>query len=234
MKIVVFSDIHGNQYAVRSFLKQIESISYDRLVFCGDIFGYYYGQNEVLDSLSGLQGLLWLKGNHDKYALDIYDGKSDPEYYIKNYGHSYSDLRTKYSADRMGFLAKLPERAEIRAGGKTIGFFHGTPEDALEGRLYPDNEIADSPVYQAYDYVVMGHTHFRMDRRLGGTRVLNPGSLGQQRDGKGCGFLVLDTDEDTVWYQDVSYDKDALYQEIDMYDKELKKLKTVLERRAVE
>lgn len=234
MKIVVFSDIHGNQYAVRSFLKQIESLSYDKLVFCGDVFGYYYGQNEILDSLSSLRDMIWLKGNHDKYASDVYRGIADPKFYIENYGHSYFEMKRKYPADKMRMLERLPEKAEIQAEGKRIVFFHGTPEQMLEGRLYPDNEVKNREAYKIYDYVILGHTHFRMDRRVGKTRILNPGSLGQQRDGKGCGFLILDTERDEVRYQEILYDKAALYKEIDKYDKDLKKLKTVLERRVLE
>ena len=97
MKLVVFSDIHGNSYALDAFLKKIKTISYDYLVFCGDIFGYYYNQKEIIRKLSEMDGLIWLKGNHDAYFLEIYQRNVNAEYYIEQYGHSYDDIRKRYN-----------------------------------------------------------------------------------------------------------------------------------------
>jgi len=43
MKICIFSDIHGNQYALKAFMREISNYDIDQFIFCGDIFGYYYG-----------------------------------------------------------------------------------------------------------------------------------------------------------------------------------------------
>ena len=42
VKLLVFSDIHGNTLALESFLKELPSFLYDKIIFLGDIFGYYY------------------------------------------------------------------------------------------------------------------------------------------------------------------------------------------------
>ena len=49
MRIVIFSDIHGNIYSFKEMMKFISAESADVKVFCGDICGYYYGQNEIID-----------------------------------------------------------------------------------------------------------------------------------------------------------------------------------------
>ena len=79
MRLVIFSDLHGNSLALDAFLKKIEKLSYDRLIFCGDIFGYYYNQKTIIRTLSAINGLIWLKGNHDAYFQRIYEGKEDAE-----------------------------------------------------------------------------------------------------------------------------------------------------------
>lgn len=50
MKIAICSDIHGNQYALNNFFKDIETQKIDKVLFLGDVFGYYYGQKECLQN----------------------------------------------------------------------------------------------------------------------------------------------------------------------------------------
>ena len=51
MKILFFSDFHGNKYVLPGLVKLIDKIKPDQIVFCGDIFGYYYYYDEVIDFL---------------------------------------------------------------------------------------------------------------------------------------------------------------------------------------
>ncbi len=234
MKLIIFSDIHGNQYTFREFIKQINQIDYDMLIFCGDIFGYYYGQKEIIDKLSELKNLVWIIGNHDKYAVNVYSKIEDPIKYIENYGHSYDQILADCRSDQIDRIRRLPDYFILQLLGKKIGVFHGTPEDYTCGRLYP-NELSNlSTVYNEYDYVILGHTHFRMNYKYGHTTIINPGSLGQHRDGKGFGYFILDLERDVGKFVNVEIDLEPLYKEIDVNDKRLIKLKDVLERRAVE
>lgn len=229
MKIIVFSDIHGNIYALDAFLNQIKNEQYDRIVFCGDIFGYYYNQKEVIKCLNQLDNLIWLRGNHDTYYLNISMGRESEAEYIAKYGHSYEDVRSKYK----NFFSTIEEKKEIcelDVGGVRIGIFHGTPDNPSEGRLYPNNEIIDAKVYSKYNIVILGHTHCKMKRFCGNTMIVNPGSLGQPRDGQGYGYAVIDTKNKEVEFRNVKFDATDLYRQIDCFDKDLKKLKEVLER----
>lgn len=231
MKLLVFSDIHGNSYALEAFFSKIETMEYDRLIFCGDIFGYYYNQRQILEKLSDRKDLIWLKGNHDEFFLNLYRGKAKKEYYIRQYGHSYDCLQERYREEDFALISSHSSSYLLQEQNCRIGIFHGTPEDSLNGRLYPDNSISNPSVYQDYDIVILGHTHCRMVRTEGSTLIVNPGSLGQPRDGSGYGFAVIDTGYKTVAFHNVIINQAALYRQIDKYDPDLKKLKEVLERR---
>ena len=232
MRLIVFSDLHGNYYALEALKKRLEKMSYDYLVFCGDIFGYYYNQKEIINSLTGMESLVWLKGNHDEYFLNIYAGKVCEDFFVQQYGHSYANIKARYTDAEVQIIASHKSKYVIEENHCRIGIFHGTPEDSLEGRLYPDKEVRNKKEYQKYDVVILGHTHCRMVRKEGHTLIVNPGSLGQPRDGKGFGFAEVDTDSQRVIFHSIEIDKTNLYQQIEQYDPELKKLKEVLERRA--
>lgn len=231
MRLLVFSDLHGNSYALDVFLNKIQQESYDCLVFCGDIFGYYYNQHEIIERLAQLEDLVWLKGNHDAYFLQLYRGEKCEDDFVEKYGHSYSDLSRRFTNAEFEKIEKRRAECVIFEQGCKIGIFHGTPQDPLEGRLYPRDVIADSRLYRQYDIVILGHTHCRMERYEGHTLVVNSGSLGQPRDGNGYGYAVIDTVGKTVRFENITLDTTELYRQIDRYDPELKKLKSVLERR---
>ncbi len=71
-------------------------------------------------------------------------------------------------------------------GGKFIGVTHGHLEEKLNEMLHSNR----------FDYVFTGHTHLRMDKRIGRTRVINPGSLGGlKKQSRSVALLDLETDE---------------------------------------
>ena len=230
MKLVIFSDIHGNSYALDAFLKDLIGINYDYLVFCGDIFGYYYNQKEIITKLKDINNLIWLKGNHDKYFVDIYRHNINKSYYVKNYGHSYDNIFEEYKEEDVDFVDSLPDHYILSDNNKLIGIFHGTPDDYLEGRLYPDNKVNDFSLYNIYDLVILGHTHCRMCRKIDDTTIINSGSLGQPRDGTGYGYMLYDTGNEKFEFRNIKISVSQLYDQIDQYDKDLDKLKKVLER----
>jgi putative phosphoesterase len=233
MKIVFFSDIHGNKYSFEKFIDMVDNQRIDLLVFCGDIFGYYYYQNEIIDVLRCRQDILSILGNHDQLFLNLLEKKGNEEILVEKYGNSYKNIKDRISEDNIGFLKKLPEELILNFDSIKIGVFHGTPTSKLEGRFYPDTEILDSSLYEQYDYVILGHTHHKMIRKVGNTTIINPGSLGQQRDGKGCSFLVLDTFSNTFEFQIVTYDISKLVDDIKIYDSSNERLIKVLYRKSI-
>lgn len=233
MKIIIFSDIHGNQYSYREFIKQLEKLEYNYIIFCGDIFGYYYGQLEIIESMSKLKNFIWIKGNHDQYAINIFRGNESPDEYVKNYGHSYKIVLDKCNSKTIDYIDSLPSHRILILQNKKIGIFHGTIENHLDGRLYPNDVKALESITSYFDYVILGHTHFKLECKVSNTKIINPGSLGQPRDGKGFGFYLLDLDKEVGKFINIKVDTRELYNEIDKYDRTLLKLKEVLERREI-
>lgn len=188
MKFVVFSDIHGNVYALEAMLKQAENLEAEGYIFCGDVMGYFMYQEKCIKYLQQLPNLYAVKGNHDFYYIESLSNKKKGAIYAEKYGTSY--LKVLSSSARK-YLDGLPEKIEFQCGKKRILITHGSPENFLEGRVYPDTQV-DTFLYESYDIVILGHTHYRMYRRIGNTILLNPGSLGQPRDFKGYSYCIVD------------------------------------------
>ena len=234
MIIIAFSDVHGNSDALEVFLNEIKHEKYDKIVFCGDIFGYYYNQIKVINLLQGIKDLLWIKGNHDDYFLKLYEGKMNEESCIKRFGHSYDKGNEIYNNQVYNLIRKLSSHIVIydNVNDIKIGVYHGSPYDELEDRVYPDTAIVNEKKYNDYGIVILGHTHCRMKRYVGNTLVVNPGSVGQPRDGLGFCYAKIDTTSMNVKFKTFNVDTTKLYKQIDVYDKNLTKLKAVLERGA--
>lgn len=213
MKIVFFSDIHGNQYAYNSFLDSMNIIAPDLVIFGGDIFGYYYGQEEIISDLKN-RGYVCLLGNHDKMFLDCLDGKLSQDYLVDRYGNSYREIEKKISNDNVDFIRNLQSQYILKKDGLKMYFAHGAMSDPINGRIYPDTDVTQNEEYRGFDFAFLGHTHHQMIKQTFGCRIINPGSLGQQRDGKGCKYLIFDTNSREYMFKIIEYDRDALVKEI--------------------
>lgn len=232
MNLIFFSDIHGNRYAFQAFLKELEIVPHDQVVFCGDVFGYYYYTNEIVEEMAR-RNFRCLLGNHDRMLLNAAAGEYTAEQIatlVERYGSVYRDVKSTVSQTVLEFLKGLKPTLEIAADGLRIGVFHGTPDNPLNGRLYPDTEIVNPDYYTKYDYIVLGHTHHKMERYVQKALVINPGSLGQQRDGKGCSYLWLDTTSGEHVFHVVKYDRKHLTDDIYQYDDGNHRLMEVLWR----
>ncbi|MBQ9065616.1 MAG: metallophosphoesterase family protein [Blautia sp.] len=214
MRIIFLSDAHGNQYAMRIFFEMLPSFEYDKVIFGGDAVGYYYGGDEVIDMLRK-NSVCCLLGNHDRMLLDVLDGVITEESLILKYGNSYRDAKSILKSDNIEFLRGLKSRMEISADGLNMVFVHGSVTDPLNGRVYPDAVFDDVTPYRGIDYVFCGHTHHKMEKHAGSTVIINPGSIGQQRDGKGCTFMLFDTVTRRSEIHEVRYDIPALVKEIE-------------------
>lgn len=236
MRICFFSDIHGNGYAFDAFLREMEKKRPDRIIFGGDFAGYYYDSDRIISKVREL-GFSCVMGNHDRMFLELLEKKRTLEQLVPRYGNSYRKLSKEISRENAEFLRELPDFYEIEADGLRLGFFHGSPRNFLNDRIYPDTEIVDKEeiaLFERYDYVFCGHTHHKMIKYFGMTMLVNPGSAGQQRDGKGTSYVLFDT-ETKVWeIISFAYDRDSLAADIDRFDRDDKernrRLKEVLYR----
>lgn len=223
MTIAVFSDIHGNAFSLEKALKIMETLYPDKYLFLGDMAGYYYYQNESIELLNSLNNLVTIKGNHDEYFLNALEDKSLLKKLDEKYGNSYSLLANSLTNKSKFFFENLSDYEK----NNYYEAYHASPNNYREEYIYPDTEIL---VKSEVPFVFLGHTHYPMQRRIGNTIIVNPGSIGQSRDyGKGS-FSLIDLKYKKIENIRYEYDKNKLEKDIRLYDNK-KYLLDVLKRK---
>ena len=225
MKIIVFSDIHGNIYALEEALKLMKAYNPYAYLFLGDIAGYYYHQNECVDLLLQLDNLISIKGNHDLYFLNAYLSK-DFGILDKKYGNSYSVLGNNITESTLKFLESMQDFEK----NDLFEAYHGSPLDYFNGYIYPDNESVSFLELVQANYLFLGNTHYDMKKQYAKIKVINPGSIGQPRNGKKPSFCIVDlkcNKEELIYFD---YNKSKLLKDILKYDPDKNYLTRVLMR----
>lgn len=237
MKLCFFSDIHGNGYAFDAFLREMEKKKPDKIIFGGDFAGYYYDANRIISKVREL-GFSCIQGNHDKLLIELAEGKRNPEELAARYGNSYKRALLEITEENIRFLKEQPFFYEMEADGLRLGFFHGSPRNWQNDRIYPDTEITDETelaLFEKYDVVFCGHTHHKLIKQIGTTLLVNGGSAGQQRDGKGTSYALFDTQRKRVEIHSFAYEKEKLLSDIDRIQTEnepmRERLKEVINRK---
>ena len=216
MRICIFSDIHGNGPAFRVAHEMIMSEKADINLFLGDLCGYYFDQSETFLMLQTIPNLISLKGNHDSIFLRIF--KKDEKLrqaYVKEYGNSMENLLCEDVHELVQWLSSLQESYSFDSLG--LAGYHGSPWSNLEGYVYPDSSLEKFGDYTASIFV-LGHTHYPMVRKVEDKLIVNPGSLGQPRDGGWPTYALIDFPSKQVVFKEVPYNKSELLRRIDELD----------------
>lgn len=196
MLVCIASDIHSNYIALKEMLGETD---YDLYIIAGDIIGYYTWPNEVVGALAQLP-VKAVRGNHDEAAVT-----GDTSWFNRTAALALEWNRNHLTAETAGYLSRLPTTLEFEFDGKKFFVCHGSPRDPLYEYVYPD--MVGSLELPDVDILILGHTHIQFHRRLGGLDVLNPGSVGQPRDGDPrLAYAVYDTRADELQLKRKSYD----------------------------
>ncbi|MFP6583471.1 MAG: metallophosphoesterase family protein [Candidatus Hydrogenedentota bacterium] len=204
MKYAIMSDNHANLEATVAALDYIDAIGVDQIVNLGDIVGYNANPNECCD-LMRERNIPTVCGNHDAVAC----GLEEPWGFNPVALSAAMWTREALRPDNLEWLRGLPDNLKI---GPFLAV-HGSPvnrnsylfawEDILPHVPYVENKESRLCFF--------GHTHnpcvfskdgvYSLDDdnrfELGGDKMffVNPGSVGQPRDGNPlCAFGLLDTD----------------------------------------
>ncbi len=205
MRICAFSDIHGNAHILEKALPVILKINAQMNVCLGDSCGYYPDFPQVVSMLKEVPRLHVLRGNHEQMFMNAIDLKEGVrENYLKRYGPALELFLQNPEDHLIEWLRALPNELVIKE--KRLGFWHGSPLDHLNGYIYPDTDLG-SIAKGDLSVIVLGHTHWRMARRLGDTLIVNPGSLGQPRDGHWPSIALIDTDNMTAEFHEIRFDR---------------------------
>jgi putative phosphoesterase len=204
MKLAFISDIHSNVHALSEVLEKIDDLKVDEVFCCGDIVGYNAFPKECIDLVRELR-IKSVIGNHDLATVDNKlswfkeDCAMGIKYSIENL--EKSDIK---------FLKNLDFELDFVRDGVSFYMCHGSPRDKIFEYIQPwfTEEVLSAIAKDVdADYIITGHTHIQMEAAVGSQVFLNPGSVGQPRDGiaKSC-FMVFDTVElKASWYR-LNYD----------------------------
>jgi len=171
-RIAVISDIHANLPALEAVLHYVEKQGAETILCAGDVIGYNAFPNEVVRLLKE-KDVMCISGNHDQHLIT-------GDYSNFNSVAAASLRWTASVVDRetMEFLRALPETLKYL----DISVYHGSPEDP-ERYVFEDMVSAEMTDISGTRITVLGHTHVPFILRFGLKAVLNPGSVGQPRDG---------------------------------------------------
>ncbi len=211
MRCAVISDIHANRAALAATLAAIADAKVDLILNGGDTFGYYAWPMDVYDMLRPLP-VESVLGNHDRMVLGGEGTRPFP-----SYGPIIQHNRAKLTPAAWKWLRSLPLETRFLCGKTSIRMVHGTPDNPLEGRLYPDQALDGIPwLPQHHEVLILGHTHYPMIAHTSaGGLLINPGSVGQPRDGDPrSSWILIDTDAFTASLLRVAYDRALTTQEL--------------------
>ncbi|MEX2212329.1 MAG: metallophosphoesterase [Gaiellaceae bacterium] len=226
MRAAVLSDIHGNLPAFEAVLREIDAEAPDVVWCLGDLVGYGPWPNEVTELARGRADIC-LVGNHDLVVLGT--AGVDVDEFNPEAAAAARWSTAELSEETRAFLGSLSPKAT--AG--EVGLYHASPRDPIwEYVLGPEAAIgafttAGEPL------ILVGHSHVALAFALDGDRLdgdvapagteleltvrhlLNPGSVGQPRDGDPrAAWLMLDLDGRRARFNRVEYDVTRTQEEI--------------------
>ena len=188
MKIGIVSDVHCNHAGLLHALEILKDA--DQLICLGDSIYEYRFSNEVIRLLKE-RGAHTILGNHEEGFLGPQGVRARSPDWI--------------DGSLLQWLAERPRRLELNIDRKRLLLVHSTPWEPQGAYIYPhDSSLARFGEAEA-DFVLYGHTHHQLTRRIGKVLVINPGSAGEARDQGNCRQLscaMLDTVSEEVTVTD--------------------------------
>jgi predicted phosphodiesterase len=222
VRYLVLSDIHANIDALDTVLENATHLGYDRAVVLGDLVGYGAEPNLVVERIRDLDPVAIIRGNHDKVA----SGLASSEGFNPTAQRAAEWTRNALTEPNRRYLAGLPEGPEVL--DDLVEICHGSPMDE-DSYIFGELDAADALNATARPVCLFGHTHlpaaatldarrslevlfhgsrddqrvvFASDRRY----LVNPGSVGQPRDGDPrASFALLDREARELWIRRVEY-----------------------------
>jgi diadenosine tetraphosphatase ApaH/serine/threonine PP2A family protein phosphatase len=218
MQVAIVSDIHGNRHALEAVLGDVAQTDARELWSMGDVVGYGADPNRCCE-LVREHAAVTLAGNHDMAVSG--------ELALDEFSHGAA-LAARWTQDVLADEhADWLRSLSPRGAEDGIGLYHASPRDpvweyvlsTLLAELCLD--VADERV------CIVGHSHVALSferpegeaatgepRRAGdrldlsaGEWLVNPGSVGQPRDGDPrAAWLLVDTASWAAEWRRVEYD----------------------------
>ena len=227
MRVAVISDVHGNLHALEAALAAAEAERFDRLWCLGDVVGYGPEPNACCTRVRERADVC-LVGNHDLGVLGALD--------LGDFSHDAAEsalwTRSVLDPNSREWLAGLEPSALLDDGPAEL--YHASPRNPVWEYVLDHEAMAAGLADTSAPVVLVGHSHVPLaaglrDGRLNGSHapegttvdlsagrwLLNPGSVGQPRDGDPrAAYLLLDLAEGFARFARAAYSVEATQREI--------------------
>jgi predicted phosphodiesterase len=230
MRYLVLSDIHANLEALETVLAAEPPASYDRAVMLGDLVGYGADPNAVVDRIRALDPAVIIRGNHDKVA----SGVDDAEAFNAMAREAAIWTANVLTPANRRYLADLPVGPTVVS--ELFEVCHGSPFDE-DAYIFDELDAIRSLKTMRRPLCIFGHTHVpvifvlrpeRLDAQApaiadqfvirlepGAQFLVNPGSVGQPRDGNPrAAYAILDEDRRELVLKRIAYNVRAAQEKI--------------------
>jgi predicted phosphodiesterase len=225
MRVAVISDIHGNHHALTAVLDAIGRDEADAIWCLGDLVGYGPRPNECCATVSGAAAIC-LVGNHDLGVT----GRIDLADFSPDAAAAAAWSREVLTVEARAYL----EGRETTARANGAELFHASPRDPVWEYVLTDEAARAAIRLTSAPVVLVGHSHVAFaypqeGRSLGDSLapadtevdltasrwLLNPGSVGQPRDGDPrAAYVILDLDRNRALFHRVPYAVERTQEEI--------------------
>jgi diadenosine tetraphosphatase ApaH/serine/threonine PP2A family protein phosphatase len=225
MRVAVVSDIHSNLHALEAVLASVEAEAPDELWCLGDLVGYGPRPNECCAAIAARADVC-LAGNHDlavRGTIDLAEFHGDAAV-------AASWTRQVLEPEARSLL----ERLEPAGRAHGVALYHGSARDPIWEYVLSDEAALATLALAGTPLVLVGHSHVALlvvasgqglegglaaggtEAEIGaGRALLNPGSVGQPRDGDPrAAYLLLDLDVGHASFRRVAYDVERTQREM--------------------
>jgi diadenosine tetraphosphatase ApaH/serine/threonine PP2A family protein phosphatase len=219
MRYLVLTDIHANLEALEACLADAAARRCDRALVLGDLVGYGADPNAVIDTLRELDPVAIVRGNHDKVASGLEGSDGFNSVARSAVQWTFDELTMEHRT----WLAQLPKGPHQVSD--MLEICHGSPFDE-DAYIFDELDAARALKASGRPLCIFGHTHcpavFELssagldgagptaDSRIqlvdGSRYLVNPGAVGQPRDGDArAAYAIVDDVARSVDFIRVGY-----------------------------
>jgi diadenosine tetraphosphatase ApaH/serine/threonine PP2A family protein phosphatase len=218
MRYAILGDIHGNLAAFEAVLRHAgDRGGFDKIWCLGDVVGYGPDPRECIERLRQFEHVC-VVGNHDLAAI----GKMGTAEFNPVAALACHWTAQQLAAEDIDYIQSLP----LSLCQDSFTLVHGSPREPIWEYLMSIEAAQDNFAHFETAYCLVGHSHvplifeligdkvaYRMfsegtELRLGERRlIINPGGVGQPRDGDPrASYVLYDTEAQTIYHYRVEYD----------------------------
>jgi diadenosine tetraphosphatase ApaH/serine/threonine PP2A family protein phosphatase len=225
MRYLVLTDIHANLEALETCLADARRRRCDHTLVLGDLVGYGADPNAVITRVLALKPVAVVRGNHDKVACGVEQAEGFNAVAKSAARWTLEVLTPEYRE----WLAELPQGPTVV--DDLIEICHGSPFDE-DAYIFDELDAVRALKVSTRPLCLFGHTHYpvtfeldgetiesvggaaaaesRLQIRDGRRYLVNPGSVGQPRDGDPrAAYAIVDTSARHVELYRVKYPVEA-------------------------